>query len=334
MSLLTRRSALAAGAAALSSPTGAAAEPVGRWTARASMPWVAQEIYGAVWRGQAVVAGGLAGRPQGGIDILDRTGIYDPRADRWREGPRLPAPTHHPVLAGAGDRVYAFGGYRRGGGEWTAITDVLAFDGEQWTKIGDMPGPQSETTALVHAGRVHLLGGRAPAGAANAQWRDQTDVAVHRVFEPGTGRWTEARPLLAARNSAAGGAIDGKLYLVGGRTVAGGNLARLDRYDPDTDTWTALRPVPQGAGGLAAAVLGGRLLAFGGEFFSPGGGGGVFAETWVYEPRTDRWSAATPMRTPRHGLVGLSLGSAVLAIGGAQRVSAGDTSGLVEAWRP
>jgi N-acetylneuraminic acid mutarotase len=327
MIALTRRAALAGGAACAAVP---AAAKAGAWSPRAPMPWTAQEIYGAVWRCQVVVAGGLAGRP-GGIDILDRTAVYDPAKDRWREGPRLPAPTHHPVLASAGDRVYAFGGYRRGEGEWTAVTDVLAFDGERWTKIGDMPGPQSETVALTHDGRVHLIGGRAPAGAANAQWRDQTDTAVHRVFEPKTGRWTQARPAPAARNSAAGAVIGGRLHLVGGRTVAGGNMARLDRYDPARDAWEALRPMPQGSGGLAAAALGGRLLAFGGEFFGPSGSG-VHPETWLYDPRADRWSAAAPMRTPRHGLVGVSVGGSVLAIGGAKRASAGDTSGTVEAW--
>ena len=329
MTEFTRRLFLAAGAAAAATQVRAQS---GAWTPRAPMPWPAQEIYGALWRGRVVVAGGLQGRERG-FDILGRTAIYEPAEDRWTEGPRLPQPTHHPVLAGAEGRVFAFGGYRAvAGGQWSAVRDVLAFDGHRWTPSGRMPAPQSETTALVHGARVHLLGGRAPAGRANAAWNDQRDVATHRVFDAASRRWSTARPLPAPRNSAAGAVIGDALYLVGGRTVGGGNLARLDRYDPKADRWDALRPIPQDAGGLAAGALNGRLIAFGGEFFE--GEGGVYRHTFVYDPGTDAWTEATPMRTPRHGLVGISFGGSVLAIGGATRRGASDTSAVVEAWRP
>jgi hypothetical protein len=38
------------------------------------------------------------------------------------------------------------------------------------------------------------------------------------------------------------------------------------------------------------------------------------------------------MRTPRHGLAGVTVGNAVLAIGGAVMFSARGTSAVVEAW--
>ena len=338
MSPITRRGALAA--AALLLPTSAAAQrrkapPAAGWRARAPMPWPAQEIYAAVVGGRVYVAGGLVGRAEGGIDILDRTAVYDAARNRWREGPRLPAPTHHPAMAAAGGRVFALGGFREAAaGQWSAVTDVLALDGGRWTKVGDMPGPQSETVALEHAGRIHLITGRAPGGAANAQWVDQSDLAVHRVFEPKSGRWSEAAPVRGARNSAAGAVIGGKLYVVGGRTVGGGNMARLDRYDPETDAWESLRDMPQASGGLAAAAAGGKLYVFGGEWFGPNRAGGVYVETWEYDPAVDAWRAIAPMRTPRHGLAGVSVGGRVLAIGGATRFSARDTSAVVEALTP
>ena len=336
---LTRRTLLAAALATplVSAGLGAAAQtrrPAAEgWEPRAPMPWVAQEIYCAVVGQRVVVAVGLFARERG-VGVLDRTAIYDARRDAWSEGPRLPRPTHHPVLAAARGRVFAFGGYAEAnGGQWSAQTEVLALDGDRWVEAGRLPEPQSESVALAHGGRVHLISGRTPKGAANAQWNDQGDTDAHRVFDPRTARWTDARPAPGVRNSAAGAEIGGKLYLVGGRTVGGGNMARLDRYDPATDRWRALRPMPQGSGGLAAAALGGRLYAFGGEWFAPGGGG-VYAEVWEYDPRTDRWRAAAPMRTPRHGLAACAVGGRVLAIGGAARVSARDTTGVLEAYRP
>jgi hypothetical protein len=293
---------------------------------------VAQEIYGAVVGHRVHIAGGLVGQGSGPRGVLDRTAVYDARADRWTEGPRLPAPTHHPAMAAVRDRVFALGGFREGGGgQWRAVTDVLLLDRDRWTEAGRMPAPQSETVALAHAGLIHLITGRTPGGAANAQWNDQVDTDGHRVFDPRTGAWSSRAPAPAPRNSAAGAVIEGRLYVVGGRTVGGGNMARLDRYDPQSDRWEALAPLPQASGGLGAAALHGRLYAFGGEWFGPGRTGGVYRETWAYDPARDAWTAAPAMRTPRHGLVGATAGGVLLAIGGAEEVSSGRTSAVVEA---
>ncbi len=325
---VTRRMLLGGLAAAAAAP--ATAQDRARWTARTPMPFSAQEIYCAVWRGRVVVAGGMRGQGRGPILPLHATTIYDPARDRWAVGPSLPSPRHHPALATARGRVYAFGGYQEAAdGQWRAITGVQVYDGRQWTPGLAMPAPQSETVALALGDAVHLVGGRAPIGEANARWRDQGDVAAHRVFDAREGRWRDARPAPTARNSAAGAVVAGRLYVVGGRTVGGGNLGALERYDPTTDRWDALAPLPQPSGGLAAGTIGGRLYAFGGEYFT--GAGGVYAETWAYDPATDRWTPMPPMLTPRHGLAAASLDGRILAIGGALRRGADQTSAVVEA---
>lgn len=338
---IDRRAFLATTAAAAAVPSISRAEA--GWTPRAAMPWPTQEIYCAVHEGTVVVAGGLLRGPTGGLHINDRTAIYEAAADRWSEGPRLPQPRHHPMLAVAAGRVWAFGGYdRRDGGEWTAMTDVWAIDRGVWAQVGQMPQRLCETVGLSLGDRVHLVTGRAPKGEANGQWNDQGDVATHLVFDAAANRWETARPAPVARNSAAGAVLDGKLFVAGGRTVDGGGTGRLDRYDPAEDRWDTLAPIPaspatgrQVGGGLALATAGtdadGRLVAFGGEWFE-GRGGGVFAETWLYDPARDAWTAGPAMRTPRHGLAGASVGGVVYAIGGGEVVSGGKASAVVEAF--
>jgi N-acetylneuraminic acid mutarotase len=339
---LTRRN-IVASALAVPASAAAQAQGQGRWRPLTPMPWAAQEIYCAAVPGSEfiVVAGGLAGRANGrGVDILDRTGVFD--GATWHHAARLPRPTHHPALAAARERVFAFGGFGddRAGGQWSARTDVLAmeshtrrFDGfGVWEPVGRMPTPQCETVALADRGLIHLIGGRTPRGQANAQWEDHVDTDAHQVYDPGPRRWTPARPLPMARNSAAGAVIDHRLYVVGGRTVGGGNTGRLDRYDAKTDRWETLRPMPQGAGGIAAAALRDRLYVFGGEWFGPGGGG-VFGDVWEYDPKTDAWRAMAPMRTPRHGLAAAAVFRDLLvAIGGATQASARATSAVVESF--
>jgi N-acetylneuraminic acid mutarotase len=72
--------------------------------------------------------------------------------------------------------------------------------------------------------------------------------------------------------------------------------------------------------------MGGKLYVFGGE-----GGPGVIANCWSYDPKTDAWSPEPDMRTPRHGLAGVTLADSVYAIGGGIKESGGQVSAVVEA---
>ncbi|WP_334163612.1 Kelch repeat-containing protein [Phenylobacterium sp.] len=325
--MIDRRTLTAALAAGLV-PAAARAAP--RWQACADIPWPVQEVYGAAFRGQVVIAGGMAPGVQGlrgGINPQDRTGVYDPRADRWREGPRLPFPRHHPVLAAARDRLYAFGGFQvteQGG--WVAIRDAVVFDGTTWAPAPEVPHVQCETVAVTLGERIHIASGRAPKAEANRQWTDHGDVATHQVFDARAQRWDTAAPCPLARNSATGAAIDGLFYLAGGRRVGGGNSAQLDCYDPKTDRWETLRPMPRPAGGLAGAAAGGKLYVFGGE-----GGPGVIPDAWGYDPKADAWTALPSMRTPRHGLAGVTVDGRIYAVGGGAKESGGQVSAVCEA---
>lgn len=310
----------------------ALAHAAARWEPRTAVPWDVQEVYGTALGSRIVIAGGMAPGPGGvggGINPQDRTGLYDPAADRWTEGPKLPFARHHPVLAAARGRVCAFGGFRvTDAGGWVAIPDALALGEDAWSPVAPMPQLQCETVAVTLGERIHVASGRAPKGEANRNWNDQGDIALHQVYDAGADRWTTAAPCPEARNSATGAVIDGLFYLAGGRRVGEGNSARLDRYDPRTDRWETLRPMPRASGGLAGAALNGRLYVFGGE--NPG----VIPETWSYDPKTDQWRAEPAMRTPRHGLAAAAVGGRIYAIGGGAKASGGQVTAIVEALVP
>lgn len=341
MPLITRRAALTLTAAAAMAPGAGLA--AGRWRAAPSVPWAVQEVYGVAWRGQVLIAGGMA--PGGGqTNALDRTALYDPRIDRWSEAGRLPFPRHHPALAACYSERYAAAGYPDafaiGGfriteaGAWTAIKEVVRFD-LFWTAVEPMPQFQCETVALGLQDRIHVVTGRAPRGEKNAAYADHMDVAAHQVFLPDLNIWTTARPAPLARNSATGGVIDDKLYVAGGRTMGGGNSGQLDRYDPQSDSWTSLRPMPQGAGGLAGAVVGGKLYVFGGEGGPRDNGyGGVIPQCWSYDPKTDQWTAEAAMGAPRHGLAAVAVDGRIYAVGGGLKPSGAQVCDLMEAFTP
>jgi len=327
MSQIDRRAFLAAAGATAAVPFAASAqESEGGWTPKTPLPWAVQEVYCAVADGRITVAGGLRRGTGPGLIIEDRVGLYDPARDAWSEEARLPSPRHHPMVFPGG---FVVGGYGRGeAGDWTNMTDGWLLTGAGWEPAYPLPAAQAEAVGVQFGDNWHLVTGRTPSGAANAQWNDQADTAEHRVLVP------------MARNSAAGAVLDGAIWVAGGRTVGGGGTGRLDRYDPVEDRWDTLAPIPaspatgqQVGGGLAMAASGGKLVAFGGEWFAPGGGG-VFAETWIYDPGTDRWEAGPPMRTPRHGLAAAAVAGVVYAIAGGEVVSGGRAGGMVEALVP
>ena len=319
----------AAGAAALAVPswTGAAPPPSARWHSAPPLPAPTQEVYCTTWNGRIVVAGGLRSPADSDrrFTTLRATALFDPATDTWREGPDLPAPRHHLVLASAGGTVYGFGGFVGEGlsNGFQFRDDVYAFDGTRWRRVGAMPRPLGETVALALDGRVHLVTGSLHGPDA------QGASGTHLVYDPGADAWSEAAPAPTARSSATGAVIDGQLYVAAGRAPNGGltNLGALERYDPATDTWTELRPVPQPSGGLAGAALDGTLYVFGGEYFD--GDGGVYEHTWAYDPAADAWTEQPPMPTPRHGLAGTALDNSVFAIGGNTAAAIGAASSAV-----
>jgi len=339
MSQIDRRAFLAAAGATAAVPFAACAqEPSPRWTAKAAMPWPAQEIYAAVHEGRIVTGGGLVSRQGEPLHIEDRVAFYDPGADTWEPGPSLPAPRHHPMFIATDHDLYAIGGYARSdAGEWTNTTTAWVLNEGTWKGITPLPSPQAEAVGVGLGETLHLITGRTPGGAANGNWNDQADTDRHLILHPGAEGWRVGRPCPMARNSAAAAVLDGAIWVAGGRTVNGGGTGRLDRYDPAADRWDTLAPIPpspttgqQVGGGLAMAAAGGKLVAFGGEWFQRGGGG-VFAETWIYDPAADRWEAGPAMRTPRHGLAAAAVNGVIYAIAGGEVVSGGRAGSVVEA---
>lgn len=336
----TRRRVLVTGASTLAATAvgGVSRAQPGRgsWRDGVALPYPVQEIYPAVHAGGIHVAGGFVVAGDGATGPTRRHVRLDPATDAWRELAGLPSPRHHPYLVGTETGVLALGGFAAGSdGSWIMTRHTWLYDdaADAWAGRARAPEPHAETVCALLDGRVHVVGGRVPAGTRNAAWNDHVDTDRHLVYMPDADRWERAAPAPSARNSAAGAVIDGRLYVVGGRTVDGGNVAATHVYDAAEDRWRTAAPMPQAQGGLAAAALDGRLFAFGGEFFGAGGGG-VYAEAWQYDAARDRWAPVAPMPTPRHGLGAVTLDGAIHVIGGAARAGASGTSRAVEIFAP
>ncbi|WP_440959503.1 Kelch repeat-containing protein [Oceanicaulis sp. LC35] len=346
--MLSRRetfTGIGAGALALTlAGRGMAQEsPEALWRDGPDLPMRVQEIYPAVLDDVIYVAGGLSPDVGGGrIGVSDRVFSLAPDAVSWRERPRLPVPLHHPNLVGLEGLVYAVGGFTaQTGGLWAMSEGVRVFDPDRnrWRNGPAMPQPYAETVAVAINGRLHVVTGRRPAGLSNKAWGDHADTNAHIVLDPAAQVWTTAAPAPTARNSAAGAELNGRLHVVGGRTVSGGNTPAHEAYDPQSDSWEVRAPLPQpeagprGAGGLACASVEGALYVFGGEWFD-NSGGGVYAQVWRYDPQSDSWSDMGRMPTPRHGLGAVTVRNVIATIAGAAQPSGNQTTAKLDWFTP
>lgn len=313
----------------------ASSQDVGVWEKCADVPWRVQEVYGAALDGKLIIAGGMGPSDEGSMEALDRTGVYDPASNSWTEGPSLPMALHHPLLVAVDGDVYAFGGFTTSeAGFWKASPEVYVLRDGGWAHVSQMPQIQTEAMIIEHEGRVHIIGGRTPAGENASRWTDYHDVDWHQVYDVASNSWSQAAPLPAPRNSAAVASIDGRIYVAGGRTMKEGNSSDLYRYDPDSDSWESLTPMPYAGGGINGAATDGYFYVFGGEELGVRGAAGVMPHAVRYHPNADQWQTLPDMPTPRHGHAVVAVKGALFTIGGGAHTSGGLTTDALEAYKP
>src|ERR671922_1967170 len=142
--------------------------------------------------------------------------------------------------------------------------------------------------------------------------RPHRSVSTVEEYDPATNSWRARSSMPTARNHAAIGAVNNKIYVIGGRIGAAfvsvsSPTDVVEEYDPTTDQWGAIRarmPTPRSA--VAWGVHGGRIYVAGGEAQAPQFMA-AFRALEAYEPVANRWSSLPSMPIPRHGLAGAVL---------------------------
>jgi Galactose oxidase, central domain len=362
---LVLSASLAASCAAGREPAGPA--PIGEassaltaptWTATGAMS-TARESHTATLLpdGRVLVAGG------NGTQTYASAELYHPGSMSFSlAGPMTAQRSgHFAVLLGTGDVLVA-------GGDGTAA-DAETYDPTTgaWAPAGTLSQPRSGAAgALLHDGRVLLTGGpdatadlydpsmhtwspAAPmsiprsghtatllpdgsvlvAGGTTAQGSATVTTASAEIYDPVTGLWSPAKPLLAARAQHTATALaDGRVLVTGGTSQPGADsfseLASAEAYDPTLDAWQSAPSMTTPRALHTATLLDNdAVLVTGGldrsdsalptaELFALGG-------TSVPLP----WHAIEPMTATRIGHTATLLdGGAVLVAGGEQQSSA------------
>jgi N-acetylneuraminic acid mutarotase len=292
----------------------------GEWSQRAPMIEPNSEFTLASTGGKIYVLGGY---PAGRVSVKT-VQIYDIASDRWTRGPDLPEVNNHGVAAAFDGVIYLFGGQTDPN---TAYVDtVYALDTRpggpgRWVAKGTMPTKRSAGAAVVHQGKIYVVGGRPPHGH---------DFAA---YDPKTDSWETLPELPSQRNHIAAELIAGRIHVFGGR-LGGGFMhektAAHEVYDPATRRWSVAAPMLKPRSGINSANAFGCIHVWGGEEQA-----GVFPDHDYYDPRTDKWTKLPDMPLPVHGVTGATFANGLIYVtGGGNQVGGSSGTLLNQVYRP
>ena len=307
------------------------AEDVMTWQTLAPFPEPMWELEGVECDGKIYLIGGITnawGAKSGWIPNC-LVYEYDPQQDRWTAMSPIPAPVHHVCLAECGGSIYGFGGYKRpdeGPDDWEPIANAWRFDPRlnSWAAIRPLPFARGAAAAASLNGKIYVTG-----GSYACMRRGETKpspVAPHTssadvfVYDPTTDTYSNAAPLLTARNHHLLEALDGRLYALGGRVGASNAFAStnkidlVEEYDPENDSWWPKARMLAAHGGMISGI-------YAGEIYVAGGDGLTMVEK--YNVQSNLWSAVAQLPRPRLGGSGGCVGNRFYVITGQVRTESG-----------
>ena len=282
------------------------------WRAFAPFPEPTWELEGVECRGRIYLIGGItnAWGARSGWKPNRMVYEYDPRADQWTRKASIPLPVHHMAITECEGMIYGFGGYRtpeQGPDDWQPVSLAWKYDpiADRWSELAALPSARGAAAAATLGGRIYIAGGsyackrRGDAAAAPRAPHVSTDEVL--VYDPRTDTYTQAAPLLTARNHHLLEMLDGKLYALGGRVGSSNaftwtnRIDLVEEYDPADDTWFPKSRMLAAHGGMMSCVHEGALYVCGGD-------GLKMIEK--YDAAADQWSVAAELPRPRLGATG------------------------------
>jgi hypothetical protein len=296
--------------------------PINPWKKAAPFPMPDEELYGAAVNGKLYVIGGWDDGKAAGINYE-----YDTATDKWTQKKGMPRSAHHAAIAAANGKLYVMGGFVPPkdtqiptGGAWEPIADVWEYDPsvDSWKSLAPLPTKRGAAVAVEVGGKIYVIGGATTvAGSKDPYFTffgPSLVLTTNEVFDPATNKWESRKPMSVARNHAYAAPVNGKIYVIGGRTghafiLSATNTDVVEEYSPISDTWSAPKErMPTARSGGAWGTDGRRIYVAGGEVTTKELVG-AFRAVEAYEPAINSWISLPPMPMPRHGIAGAVIGN-------------------------
>jgi N-acetylneuraminic acid mutarotase len=251
------------------------------------------------------------------------------------------------ALAAANGKIYVMGGFVPPadtalplGAAWQPINNAWQYDpvADSWKSLAPLPTKRGSAVAVEAGGKIYTIGGATTmegpvlddsSGRLGESKDDQffsafgpaRVLSVNEVYDPATNKWESRSPMSVPRNHAFAGAVNGKIYVIGGRTgqafiLTATNTDVVEEYNPLSDTWNAPKErMPTARSGGVSGTDGRRIYVAGGEVTTQELVG-AFRAIEAYDPLTNSWSTLPSMPMPRHGAAGAVIGNRLYLVSG------------------
>ncbi len=243
---------------------------------------------------------------------LDRVHVYDPAADRWSAGPKLPHPLAYAASGSDGTKLFFAGGADGA----KARREVYALDAAlRLAKLGELPRAVAFPGGAVQDGRLYVLGGTPDPD----DWGQVTAELLKVDLASGK---TGVLPSLSALGHGLGipavvpsGSV---MHTFSGAwlnpsTKEVTNVREAFAYDFATRVWRDAAPFHKPVRGLNAVLLDDRRIYLAGGYGTDEEG--FLGEAFIFDAVSGRYNPAKAM--PYRALTCLvKCGAHVYALGG------------------
>ncbi|MCJ8735337.1 hypothetical protein PDJAM_G00245620 [Pangasius djambal] len=178
------------------------------------------------------------------LDCVER---YNPQTNTWE----YVAPLKREVYAHAGavvdGKIYIACG-RRG---MAYLKETYCYDpcANQWSPCAEGPVERAWHGMAVYGGRAYVIGG------SNDGCGYRRDVLKVACYNPAKDSWSVVHPLPAGHGEPGMAVLDGRIYVLGGRSHdKGSRMKYVHVYDPEDDCWESGVPLDSRVSGLSACV--------------------------------------------------------------------------------
>jgi N-acetylneuraminic acid mutarotase len=302
--------------------TALAQMPTSPWKKGAPFPEPDEELYGVAANGKLYVIGGWGDGKARGVNYE-----YDPATDKWTKKQPMPRPAHHAALAAVNGKIYAFGGFVAPantavplGAAWEPIADAYEFNPatDSWKPLAPLSGKRGSAIAAEVGGKIYVIGGATTMEGSKdpffTAFGPARVLGTNEVYDPATNKWESRNPMSVPRNHAFSGVVNGKIYVIGGRTghgfiLSATNTNAVEEYDPVSNMWSIPKErMPTARSGGASGTDGRRIYVAGGEVTTTALVG-AYRAVEAYDPATNSWMTLPSMPMPRHGVAGAVIGN-------------------------
>nr|XP_046242647.1 kelch-like protein 22 isoform X2 [Scatophagus argus] len=178
---------------------------------------------------------------------LESVERYDPHTNTWAFVSSLKKEVYAHAAAVLDEKIYITCG-RRG---MSYLRETYCFDpvANSWTACAEGPVERAWHGMAAVNGRLYVIGG------SNDECRYRRDVLKVACFDPEANSWSLVTPLPAGHGEPGVAVLDGRIYVLGGRSHDKGNRMKyVHVYNVDTDEWESETEFKERVSGLAACV--------------------------------------------------------------------------------